>query len=68
MDVLQRNGSSESEESAAKPDFAPATHTIMGVLHQVMQVRLGATCRQGRVTADRGENGPGPSPVCSGSP
>ncbi|XP_032412006.1 kalirin-like isoform X2 [Xiphophorus hellerii] len=37
MDVLQRNGSSESEESAAKPDFAPATHTIMGVLHQVMQ-------------------------------
>uniref|UniRef100_A0A087XMU9 Kalirin RhoGEF kinase b n=1 Tax=Poecilia formosa TaxID=48698 RepID=A0A087XMU9_POEFO len=37
MDVLQRNANSESEESAAKPDFTPATHSIMGVLHQVMQ-------------------------------
>lgn len=40
MDVLQRNSTSESNESAIKPDFTPATHTIMGVLHQVMQVRL----------------------------
>ncbi|XP_015250189.1 PREDICTED: kalirin-like [Cyprinodon variegatus] len=37
MDVLQRNSTSESNESAIKPDFTPATHTIMGVLHQVMQ-------------------------------
>ncbi|MEQ2187249.1 hypothetical protein GOODEAATRI_002725, partial [Goodea atripinnis] len=37
MDVLQRNSMSESDESAAKPDFTTATHTIMGVLHQVIQ-------------------------------
>uniref|UniRef100_A0A3Q2PBP2 Kalirin RhoGEF kinase b n=1 Tax=Fundulus heteroclitus TaxID=8078 RepID=A0A3Q2PBP2_FUNHE len=37
MEVLQRNATSEPDESAAKPDFTAATHTIMGVLHQVMQ-------------------------------
>lgn len=40
MDVLQRSSASESDESTTKPDFTAATHTIMGVLHQVMQVRF----------------------------
>lgn len=39
MDVLQRSPPSDAEEAAAKPDFTAATHGIMGVLHQIMQVR-----------------------------
>lgn len=30
----------DTDDSATKPDFTAATHGIMGVLHQVMQVRL----------------------------
>lgn len=40
LDVLQRVPASEAEDSASKPDFTAATHSIMGVLHQVMQVGL----------------------------
>lgn len=39
LDVLQRCPASDSDDSAPKPDFTAATHSIMGVLHQVMQVR-----------------------------
>lgn len=39
MDVLQRSPPSDADESAAKPDFTAATHSIMGVLHQIVQVR-----------------------------
>lgn len=38
LDVLQRCPASDSDESVPKPDFTAATHSIMGVLHQVMQV------------------------------
>ncbi|TNM94092.1 hypothetical protein fugu_002268 [Takifugu bimaculatus] len=37
LDVLQVCPSTDSNSSAAKPDFTAATHGIMGVLHQVMQ-------------------------------
>ncbi|KAK2857154.1 hypothetical protein Q5P01_005889 [Channa striata] len=37
LDVLQRCSTTDSEDSANKPDFTAATHGIMGVLHQVMQ-------------------------------
>ncbi|XP_068612674.1 kalirin-like [Brachionichthys hirsutus] len=37
LDVLQRRPASDSDDSATQPDFAAATHGIMGVLHQVMQ-------------------------------
>uniref|UniRef100_A0A3Q1CSS6 Non-specific serine/threonine protein kinase n=1 Tax=Amphiprion ocellaris TaxID=80972 RepID=A0A3Q1CSS6_AMPOC len=37
LDVLQRCPGTESDDSAAKPDFTAATHGIMGVLHQVLQ-------------------------------
>ncbi|XP_035533297.1 LOW QUALITY PROTEIN: kalirin-like [Morone saxatilis] len=37
LDVLQRCPATDSDDSATKPDFTPATHGIMGVLHQVMQ-------------------------------
>ncbi|XP_078799440.1 kalirin isoform X3 [Oryzias latipes] len=37
LEVLQRCPTTDSDESATKPDFTAATHTIMGVLHQVMQ-------------------------------
>lgn len=39
LDVLQRCPATDSDDSATKPDFTAATHGIMGVLHQVMQVR-----------------------------
>uniref|UniRef100_A0A3Q0THF0 Kalirin RhoGEF kinase b n=1 Tax=Amphilophus citrinellus TaxID=61819 RepID=A0A3Q0THF0_AMPCI len=38
LDVLQRCPASDSDDSAPKPDFTAATHSIMAVLHQVMQV------------------------------
>lgn len=38
LDVLQRCPATDTEDSATQPDFATATHGIMGVLHQVMQV------------------------------
>ncbi|KAM9835916.1 LOW QUALITY PROTEIN: kalirin-like [Aulostomus maculatus] len=37
LDVLQRCPETGSDNSVAKPDFTAATHSIMGVLHQVMQ-------------------------------
>uniref|UniRef100_A0A8P4GF19 Uncharacterized protein n=1 Tax=Dicentrarchus labrax TaxID=13489 RepID=A0A8P4GF19_DICLA len=40
LDVLQRCPATDSDDSATKPDFTAATHGIMGVLHQVMQVRF----------------------------
>lgn len=39
LELLQASPSSDSN-SSAKPDFTAATHGIMGVLHQVLQVRL----------------------------
>lgn len=38
LDVLQRCPATDSDESATKPDFTAATHGIMAVLHQIMQV------------------------------
>ncbi|XP_055358120.1 kalirin-like isoform X2 [Betta splendens] len=37
LDVLQRCPTSDSEDMTTKPDFTAATHSIMAVLHQVMQ-------------------------------
>ena len=54
LDVLQRCPGSESDESAPKPDFTAATHAIMGVLHQVMQVRLSWTGLQKHTTQTDG--------------
>jgi len=44
MDVLQRCPATDSDNSATKEDFPTATHGIMGVLHQVMQVWLTVAC------------------------
>ncbi|XP_072305966.1 kalirin-like [Eucyclogobius newberryi] len=37
LDVLQRSPASESEQTETTPDFTAATHSVMGVLHQVLQ-------------------------------
>ncbi|XP_058474523.1 kalirin-like isoform X1 [Solea solea] len=37
LDVLQRYSATDCDDSASKPDFTAATHSIMGVLHLVMQ-------------------------------
>lgn len=50
LDVLQRCPATDSDDSATKPDFTAATHGIMGVLHQVMQVRLTCIARAVFVT------------------
>lgn len=44
LDVLQRCPTTDADDSTTKPDFTAATHGIMGVLHQVMQVRPTVTC------------------------
>lgn len=56
MDVLQRCPASDSEDSTAKPDFTAATHGIMGVLHQIMQVHP-PTCDTLVVMNDRQRDG-----------
>ncbi|KAG8004411.1 Kalirin, partial [Nibea albiflora] len=42
----QRCPATDSDDSANKPDFTAATHGIMGVLHQVMQVCFTYTVSQ----------------------
>lgn len=71
LDVLQRSSPSESDESTTKPDFTAATHTIMGVLHQEMQVRLlrrGLSSDGASELSVRQRSSCGDSRFCAGSP